>query len=249
MRNFPSSFRAANSGMLPGLAMALLCTPVTNAAVVVIEPDDFPNGTDLSNVSPYVNLSTTGGNPVYASTWAEYSAPNLETDGSINDRVFSASPDTNSQWWFWPDYWAIQEDPFNRFELAKDPGGLLIEFSKSVSWFSLLVADTSAGAGCQFPPIKWLIYDSAGSLIDGEGPNPGVDGWMSDSCGIGLDEPAYPFGTVQFWYSDIKYVVIGGESEALTIDRLTFSVPEPNSLALLGASLLGLGFARRRRKV
>lgn len=45
-----------------------------------------------------------------------------------------------------------------------------------------------------------------------------------------------------------SYAFFGSESSAIWVQRLTYSVPEPSTLVMLGAGFIGISFFRRRKK-
>src|SRR5690606_41254564 len=69
------------------------------ASAIIIEPDDYAAGTDLSDISPYVKFSTVGGLPVYSSSIGEAATGGHPT-GPLGQRASSSNPSTNSE----PDY-------------------------------------------------------------------------------------------------------------------------------------------------
>src|SRR5690606_7937163 len=102
----------------------LLASTHSFAGVIIIEPSDYVDGTDLSNISPYVRFSTTDGLPVYCASLSSSAAGGNSTAG-FGPKVFSADPDAASEWWT-PDWGGP---------------GLQITFNTPVTYFSLLVAE------------------------------------------------------------------------------------------------------------
>ncbi len=207
-----------------------------DATVITIEPDDYAAGTNLSTISPYAQITTTGGEAVYSasvhSRW-ERAAMDAPTQ-LLGDRVFSRRADFNSEWY----YWDGEPDQLDGFE---------INFSQAISSFSLLFAELFWDGGCCFnDPIKIFMFDGDNQLIDAL--------WVDEyATPVYLDDVLFEFPYYQFSYhnSDVRRVVVGGESEPTTIDRLSFEllqeVPVAPSL-LLGIGLIGLPLLRRYRQ-
>lgn len=139
------------------LASSVYLLTCSSASAVIIEPDDFAPGTDLSTISPLVTLNTTGGAPVYSSTIHSGStaAAGGNNTGPLGNSVFSRSPGTNSEWFYWPDI-----DP-------NDPSGVVIDFHQPVSSFSLLFAELFGDAGCCLSdPVGMYIYAPDNTFIE-----------------------------------------------------------------------------------
>ncbi len=219
---------------------------------ITLEPDNYASSTDLSDVSPYVSLSTTGGAPVYAAPIAgtgQVLPPGITDTGPFQERVFSASPDRNSEWFAWPDAAGASVDSYDPDEWAKDPFGLKISFSAPVNYLSLLGLELFPDAGWGGDdPLRWWVYDSSMTLISSDYMDtvPGTG-----SIGFNPDEGFnYYYWDMQLFRPDIAMVIIGGESEFTTLDRLVFNVtpvPEPGAVMLLAFGLAGLPLACRRR--
>jgi hypothetical protein len=245
-----------DQGMFRKHVLAALClsvSAVTHAAMVTVDPDDFLAGTDLSAVSSLVSLSTGAGGPVYATgvypRLGEGQPSEVTTAGPLGKHVFSQSSADNSEWFAWPDEDMSLYDPSL---WALEPQAFVITFASSVSYASLLAAEIIGDAGCcSSDPVRWWVYDSTDQLI--------ISSYVDDSDNIvaflGTEDfgdgpfPSYPVWRAEFNHPDIRRIVIGGESEPTTIDRLQFKtidVPEPTSAVLFLTALLIAGAARRR---
>jgi len=236
---------AAGFAFVPSLTLANLIT---------IEPDIYVPGTDLSNLFNDVSFSHGDGGKVYAAPVYPVDTP---TTGPLGTQVFSRSPNSNSEW------------IYPTFESIRPGDGLVITFNTTVDFISILAAEVRRDAGCCTPgdPLQWLVYDSADTLV-WRGEVGWVDGgWdysttefsvhsdIVDRLGVEPPEsplrgqPAYPVLESSFSFHDIHRVVIAGDSEPTTLDRLQFntvSVPEPNPALLLVTGLLLIGASRLR---
>lgn len=237
-------------------ALCLAIPALANAGMVTIDPDDYVAGTDLSLVSSLVTLSTTGGTSVYASgVYPRSGNPQpseVASTGPLGKHVFSNWNGDNTEWYAWPDYHELDVSVFDPATWAIDPNALVISFTNSVSYASLLAAEIIGDAGGVIDdPVRWWVYDSTDHLI--------TSSYIDDPAGIiaylGTEDwgdgpmPAYPVWRAEFNHPDIRRIVIGGESEPTTLDRLQFrtiDVPEPATGILFFTALLA-GAALRRR--
>lgn len=230
---------------LSWLTAALLFSAVpVFATPIIIDPDDYAAGTDLSTISPWVKLTTTRGDAVYSSNvdsrWER--AAQGQGTGPLGNQVFSRDRDQNSEWYYWHDY-----------EPEEEQDGLSIRFNQGVSSFSLLFAELFEDAGCcTNDPIYVYIYGTDGALqaaLSGEN----LGGYLGTYIDYwdGSEYDAWPWYQFTYSGSNIGRVVVGGESEPTTIDRLTFTlenteVPAPAAATLFALMLAALGVKRRR---
>ncbi|WP_129645570.1 PEP-CTERM sorting domain-containing protein [Peristeroidobacter agariperforans] len=224
-----------------------------NALLVTVDPDDFASGTDMSHVSPHVSITTTAGASVFSSALAgdtQSLPPGVVSSGPFGKNVFSRQPDQNSEWSAWPDINDANVDTFDPAEWAKETSGLLLSFAQPATYVSLLGLELfdDAGWGSGDDPLRWWLYDSTGALIHtGYEDTFPADGSVGTHPDLGFD---YSYWLLEYSHPDIAYVVIGGESEPTTLDRLAFKtdIPEPGTLGLALLGLVGLGVSTRRRR-
>ena len=226
----------------------LIFTCYSHALVVTIEPDDYAIGTNLTHISPYVTLTSTGGADVFAADVIHrVAAPDqIAAEGYstqvLGNKAFSTDPLLNSEWFYWPDVYP------NHF----DPDGLKITFSQPVTDVSFLQAELFGDSTAGIDPLTLEIYDENGILIDNSTLH--TITYAQTYLGPYSDNP--PGATYEYYLElitisgiSISQIVIGGESEPTTLDRLQFTVnpvPVPASAWLFISAITGLiGCARR----
>lgn len=207
-------------------AAVFLLPAAASASIIVLEPDDYLEGTDLSNVSPYVTLESKDGGfgswPVYATkSDSDFAAPTGEL-------VFGN----------FPGGWV---DCVDHFDCAQ---GFGMTFHQPVDWVSLQAINTGYGIPGEFGlSAVWFAFDANGDyLTQGHG------------FGEDFDNLGKPF-SLDVAIPGMQSLVFGGDSSisALQFDQLSFSmpavdVPEPATLGLFGLGLAGLAFSRRRQQ-
>jgi hypothetical protein len=193
-------------------------TGASVANSLTIDPDTYAPSTNLSAISPFVTLATLEGAPVYSApvypSAYDPNGPHLTTTGLLGSNVFSAASDINSEWLgfnsggdFIP--------PFTR-------GALVITFTQPVTYISILSAEISRDAGpFSDDPLSMSIFDSSGALIHVQenGAKIAYNGIIDFGDG---PLPAFPVYFNEYSGTDIWRVIISGESEPTTLDRLTF---------------------------
>jgi hypothetical protein len=191
----------------------------TQAMSIIVDPDDFPEGTILNHVSKYATLSTSDGQDVYASKLSNHAADDNNTL-EIGKQVFGTL--AANEWYLAP--------------------SLQITFKTKVTHFSILVAELYPDAGPGSDPIEGMVYDEFDNLLSYLAPI------ESTRVNLGEIEPGIPeHGYWAYWkieYSapSIGKIILGGDSEPTTFDRLEFdctetTVPEPAPILLLLAGL------------
>ncbi|MGV6826565.1 MAG: IPTL-CTERM sorting domain-containing protein [bacterium] len=197
------------------------------AGVIVVEPDNFAAGTDLSNAVPGVTLSTTDGGAVYSADC---------TPSSTGSRGFSRSNSSCSDW-SGLDSGTPFPTPYAN-EYSGTNGIMRVDFNQPTAFVSIDIIPNDSN-----DPHAAGIYDASGNLLDSQS-FPG-----QDDSGVTTTVIFNRAG------SDIAFMLvsgIGGQTNEL--DNLQFGTAEPVpaigpvGLALAALGLGGLGAARMRKK-
>ena len=190
------------------------------ALSIVVDPDSYPSGTDISNAFPGVTLSAIGPG------WSNPSGSVFSVDPSTHPtEPFTASTGTQS---FGTDdglYWHIFYVPGwleLRVDFALSAGQVTVDF----------ISNNSADSG------YLRAYDSGGSLLDT---------YTTASLSLNQVETAtVSSGSYDIAY--VLASGFGGGS-SIGIDHLTAEViPEPATILLLGGSVTALAVGRLKRR-
>jgi hypothetical protein len=185
----------------------------TAEGLIVVDPDAFTDGTDVSNAFPGVTLSALG-NYDNADSKVYARADSLASTG---DNVFGTN------WW---------GDPEWGFDTSFQPH-LRVDFSQLVMSVSIdAIGNNSQDYG------RLEAYDSTDVLLDD---------YETSLLTVGDVESM----TVSTASPSISYILAAGKDpgvephHTILLDNLSYVVPEPATIALLGLGSLAL--LRRRR--
>jgi hypothetical protein len=207
--------------------VALVVTVSANAAPIVVEPDDFASGTNISNAVPGVTLTAFSVPPTIIAPVPNsnvLSLPNLVGGyAPTGNRVFGTA---NTAAGIFQSSWYTGDHHFRA------------TFATPTDFVSVLVAPDAIG-DTDLALVE--IYNAANVLLDSATPP-----------GTGIQTVTFNRAT-----ADIAYMIIrnptGVTGDSFIIDRLVFNdttpVPEPVSLVVFGGLVLGgAGVALRRMK-
>jgi hypothetical protein len=227
---------------------------VSNATIVTVY-DDFDGG--LTNFNNTVALA--GGTAIH-DNWS-----NLPSGTSITRPDYTVTQNDGSS--MFPAVYTlfnsspsrqtsgdvVSIDPYGPSRgLGAKPSGVTLAFNTAINSIGFEVGDWST---CCQPTDLYISFDNGAPILVGASTTLGDAFLTNNGAGVfvaAFDDSA-SFTTVQFWGDGFGEVLnFGGTVHyaLLDVDSLPQStVPEPSSIALLSAGLLGLVIARRKRHV
>lgn len=213
--------------------LTIIFTPVSFAGVVVIDPDNFAEDTNLTHVSSYVTIDSTEHTGVFAKSLSPDAADGYSTQG-LGSKVFSYTDSASDVF--------ASEWSYNPYSTGAP--GLEITFHAPVTHFSILVAELYRDASYGDDPLWIEIYDTDNNLIDYPSDNRfNKQVLLGRIADVEEVEVYWAYHTFEWSGANLGKVIIGGDSEPTTFDRLEFTlaeVPEPSSILLMLVGLLTL---------
>ena len=215
------------------LLLLLSTAPVTHAVLVTLDPNDYAIGTNLSNAQEGLTISRLqwpNGSPFDAPLSPQRSNV-LATECSP---YYSCLTPTSLG--FGLTYMLYEFSACERGGSSCGPqvNALELLFTNPTDAVSMLLTYGSDA------PIMYA-YDTSGALIE-------TCSGYGAQCGVEFEHGPYEFATtlsINREERDIARIVVGGMAGTSFAQSLTYSVPEPGSLALFGIGLVGLLLRRR----
>ena len=200
-----------------------------HALLVVVDADDFLEGSLLTKSCKYATLSTSDGGDVYASKLSP-NAANGNNTLEIGQQVFGSK---NSHEWY------------------TNPS-LQITFNAKTTRFSILVAELYFDAGPGSEPLTAMVYDEFGNFLSFLSTDDSTQVKLGE-IDPGIPEHGYwSYWKMEFSAPSIGKVILGGDSEPTIFDRLEFDcveaeVTEPSTFALLLMGMIAVGFRSKKQ--
>lgn len=230
-------------------------TFLAEAGIIVIEPDMFSDGTNVSNLYAGVTINTFTYNsglstptygPVYVTSNTSYGPAPTGTHLFANeDGNPSFSMAYNAQYAWRMMSTGLPPYPGDSFSV------MLIQLDRPTNFFEIAASFYSDSAQIfGFDPSNALVGSC--SFYFAHGSNCSSSIWQ-----VGSSENNYTtIGTLQFGRLDtaldpsIKTIIIGGDLGSARFDSIRInSVPEPVTLLLLGMGIVGLLGFRKKLKL
>lgn len=194
------------------------CLLAGSANAIVIDPDSYAAGTDISNAFSGVTLSTAFGQDPYNPTsyGSVYSV--ADSNATTGSNAFGQSS-SNSTW------------GNGSFEY------LLVEFDTATNFVSL---DFFSNDSSDHNP-ELIAFDGLGNEID----RSSFFGAVNSSLTLSVSSAATQIASVWAFWDETSRGDNGGLDR---LEYNAAEVSEPATLALLGLGLAGIGFTRKKKQ-
>lgn len=184
------------------------------ATLITVEPDDFPDGTQINTAVAGVTLSASGGTvgtAIFARTFGGPCCP-YAVQASTGIRGFGHAGTNNIVW---------------KASHPRDPSGFRADFDVSTDFVAIDVIQPSTSGVI----ATVTAFDIFGLELD-------------SFVAIGTGMSSVAVASFSRIAPDIAYILISTNASDFSLDNLRFNAAVPEPSALPGLSVLLLGFVR-----
>jgi hypothetical protein len=220
-------------------SILLLVAGSASANMVTIEPDDFTLGTNLSNVTPGVHLSTLDGGDIFA---AGVQIQTQYAQAPTGNLVFAQGTGYGLSNWYGIPASGFLGNIWSQNIVAWPDRVMVVRFDRPTDYFSF------QGGGYSTGPFLAAYDENGDHMVNGSFTTNAFDFHQGPTNDGGGAEHFFSYELTSS-ATNIGFVIIGGNDNFARIDHIKYaSVPEPSTAILFLTLLLPLVMQRTRNQ-